>query len=240
MSPRHKQFCNLWRNVERATSNQNLSMASLGLVKRKNCRVLTIRGWIVLFIVATAILLIAIPAVHPFLAVDHPVHGEILIVEGWLPDYAMEEAMREFKAQRYNLLVTTGGPLMGGSHLSEYKTYAELGAATLKKLGFDEKLIVAVPAQSVIEDRTYASAVALKNWLLDSRSAVKSLNVYSFGPHARRTWLLFDKVLGDKIAVGVIAAEDRSYDPRKWWTSSNGARSVIDEMIAYCYARLFF
>ena len=33
---------------------------------------------------------------------------------------------------------------------------------------------------------------------------------------------------------------DRDYDPRHWWKSSQGVRSVLDEMIAYGYARFLF
>jgi len=38
----------------------------------------------------------------------------------------------------------------------------------------------------------------------------------------------------------VIAAPDESYDPVNWWRSSNGAKTVGSELIAYIYAVLFF
>jgi hypothetical protein len=215
-------------------------MLHLGLVKRGNCWVLTLRGLIFLGASLAAILVLLVVNIHSFLAVNHPVHGEILVVEGWLPDYAIENAAREFKDHSYRLLVTTGGPLLEGSFLSQYKSYAEFAAATLRQLGFKDSLLVAVPAPAVKEDRTYESAIALKQWMHKSGLSIRSMTVYSLGPHARRSWLMFKEALGDSVTVGVIAAADMSYDPDRWWESSSGTRTVLDEAIAYLYARFFF
>jgi hypothetical protein len=215
-------------------------MAIHGLIKRKECWVLTRYGWILLFIIIIIMLVLTITTIHPFLSESHPVHADILVVEGWLPDYALKEAIREYQSGNYHLLVTTGEPLLKGYHLIEYKTYAEVAAATLKKLNFNEEHIVAVPSPSINKDRTYASALAIKKWLLNSRLYVKSLNIYTLGPHARRSRLLFEKALGDKITIGVIAAHDPGYSPCSWWKSSKGVRTVISEAIGYLYARFFF
>ena len=215
-------------------------MALLGLVRRRNCWIPTLPGWLVLGIVVVGICLLLINTIHPFLSVDHALSADILVVEGWLPDYALEQAIKEFDDKDYRLLVTTGGPLFRGSHLSTYKTSAEVAAATLRQLGVDESQIVAVPASPLRQDRTYASAVALRNWVLNSNMSVRTLNVITLGTHARRTWLIFEETLGDSIAVGIIAADVLSYDPRNWWKSSRGVRRVIDEIVAYTYARFFF
>ena len=215
-------------------------MASLGLIKRKERWVLTGRGWITVLFGLAAILILTIATIHPFLAVNHPVPSEILVVEGWLPDYALKRAINEYKTHNYKLLAATGGSLPKGFHLSEHKTYAELAAATLKQLGFDQHLVVAVPTPFKRKDRTYESALALKKWLSNSDLSPKSINVISLGAHARRTWLLFEKALGNTINVGVIAVTDLDYDSANWWKSSEGVRTVIDEMIAYLYARFLF
>jgi hypothetical protein len=67
-----------------------------------------------------------------------------------------------------------------------------------------------------------------------------SVDIVSIGPHARRSRLLYQKALGDKVKVGVIAIEDKRFDPDHWWQSSVGVRSVMGETIAYLYARFFF
>jgi hypothetical protein len=38
----------------------------------------------------------------------------------------------------------------------------------------------------------------------------------------------------------VISIQDQDYDPKKWWTSSNGVMTVLMETIAYLYTVLFF
>jgi len=215
-------------------------MPYLGLIKRKERWALTVRGWLVLIVFGIGALAVALVCAHPFLAVTNPVKGDILVVEGWLPDYALEKVIDEFRSNKYRMLVTTGGPLSKGFYLAEYKTTAELVFATLKHLGFDEELLAAVPGPDVRKDSTYASAVALKKWLLESGLSVKALNIFSMGPHARRTRLLFEKALGDNVKVGIIALESQEYDPKAWWKTSKGVRAVIGEGIAYLYARFFF
>ena len=215
-------------------------MRYLGLVKRKERWGFTASGWLVLIVVVAAAVVAALLTVHPFLAVNEPIRGDLLVVEGWLSDYAMKDVIREFKARDYLLLVTTGGPLARGCYLAEYKTSAELVYATLKRLGFDEEQLVAVPGPDVRKDSTYASAVALKNWLRESGLSVKAVNICSMGPHARRTRLLFEKALGQDINVGIIAFDSQEYDTKAWWKTSKGVRTVIGETIAYLYARLFF
>ena len=111
---------------------------------------------------------------------------------------------------------------------------------TVAVLGVREDLIVSVPTPPVRADRTYASALALDNWLSQSGLQINSLDVYSLGTHARRTQLLFQDALGDNIAVGVIAASSPEYDADNWWAWSSGVRAVVGELVAYLYARFLF
>jgi len=215
-------------------------MTCLGLVKKSSCWVPTARGGLVLFVAVAALVWFAMHAVYPFLAVTDPVKGRILVLDSWLPDYALARAMTEFTERGYALMVATGGPLRVGTYLVEYRTEAEVKVAILKRLGFDERFMVAVPAEAVAKDRTYASALALKKWLRDTGHPATSMNIYSFGVHARRSRLLFQQAFGDEMQIGVIAAEDRSYDPLHWWRSSRGVKAVGGEMIAYGYTRFFF
>jgi hypothetical protein len=211
-----------------------------GLVHRRPCWVPTLRGWLALALACAVLAVVSAKGVHPFLAVSDPVPGGVLVVEGWAPDYALEEAIAEFKRGQYSKLFVTGSPLERGAPLSAFKTYAELGAATLVRMGLDTNTVQAVPAPSVRQDRTFTSAMALKAWLHEHRIAPTNFNVMSLGAHSRRTRLLFEKALGAEARVGIIAIEDRSYDPNRLWRSSPGVRSVSDEIIAYGYARLVF
>jgi hypothetical protein len=78
----------------------------------------------------------------------------------------------------------------------------------------------------------------LKNWLGSHAVMETNFNVVSLGPHSRRSRLLFVKALGKDYKVGIIAIENQEYDARQWWASSAGVRTILDESIAYLYARL--
>jgi hypothetical protein len=211
-----------------------------GLVRRRECLLPTLRGWILLLLMGLLSVSAGLRIVHPFLAVTDPLPGGVLVVEGWVTDYAFEQAIAEFRKYNSRKLYVTGGPLDRGMPLSEYKTYAELGAATLVRLGLDKNAVQAVPAPWMRQDRTYASAIALRNWLRQHNAMPAQVNVITVGAHARRSRLLFEKAFAGDLRVGIVAIEDRAYDAKRWWTSSNGVRAVFGEMLAYGYARLFF
>lgn len=218
-------------------SYQNKKIPRIRLVSRQAKWTLTAQGWGVTLLCASTLIIFTITHIHPFLAVTSPLTANVLVVEGWLPDYAIEDALAEFRSGSYRQLITTGIPLERGYYLSEYKTYAELAAASLKTLGLEQEKLLAVPAPKIIKDRTYGSAVALREWLLNSDLKLEEINIFTLGVHARRSWLLFKQALAPQIKVGVIAAKTRDYDPQNWWSSSTGVRSVISETIGYVYAR---
>lgn len=215
-------------------------MSFWGLLRRRECLVPTWRGWALMLAAVTALVVGVVGNAHSFLAVTAPVPAEVMVVEGWAPDYAFREAVAEFKRRSYSKVYVTGGSLEQGSHLSEYQTYAKLGAAMLVRMGLSSDTVQAVPSERVRQDRTHASAVALSAWLRQHDAVPSGLNVVSLGAHARRSWLLFERVFAGKARVGVISIEDRDYDPKRWWKTSQGVRLVVDEMIAYSYARLLF
>lgn len=212
---------------------------AFGLISRKPRWWPTWKGWLGICICAMAIMGWGLTRWLPFLATTAPVRGDILVVEGWLPDAALQQAVREFRTHPYRLLVTTGGPLAQGSYLVRYKSYAQLAASTLANLGVHARHIAAVPAPWVRKDRTYASALALRRWIRAQGMSVHALNLLTLGPHARRSRMIFEKALGPAIRVGVIAVKDDAYDTECWWTSSAGVRTVIGESIAYIYARIW-
>ncbi|MEZ2275569.1 MAG: ElyC/SanA/YdcF family protein [Microcoleus sp.] len=208
----------------------------ISLIRRREKWAITREGWVIAIMGLIIAMMLIVKNIHPFLAVNSPVKADILVVEGWLPDYAIESAIAEFKQGKYRQLITTGIPLSKGYYLAEYKNYAELTAATCIALGFDRDKIIAVPAANVLKYRTAASAIALKEWLATSALKVDAINLYSFGTHARRSWLIFKQVLHPEIQVGIIAAEPQDYNPQEWWKSSEGFRIVTGEIIAYIYA----
>ena len=210
----------------------------MGLICRRKTWVLTLQGWIVTLVCIITLMLFLLNHIHPFLAPTSPIKADILVVEGWVQDYVIKAAIQEFKKGNYQKIITTGLPIEQGYYLAQHKNFAELAAATFIALGFDQNQLVAVPGPNVVRNRTAASATALRQWLASSDLKVDSINLYSYDVHARRSWLIFKQALASEIQVGVIAAKPLSYDPKHWWVSSEGVRSIISEAIAYLYARL--
>lgn len=178
---------------------------------------------------------------HPFLAVTHRVPGTILVVEGWVHDYGLNAAVKEFKTGHYSQVYATGGPVEGmGPTSSIYDTEAHRTAGLLRQAGIPAEAIHSVPAVYVGRDRTYTSAIVLRNWFRDHNLQVDSFNVLTEDAHARRTWLLFQEAMGPHTRVGIISTGNPDYDARRWWHYSAGVREVMDEGIAYLYAKFFF
>lgn len=207
------------------------------LIQRKEVWVLTSQGWLVILGCSIAILLFLVIHIYSFLAPTSPIKAEVLVVEGWMEDQAIKSAIAEFEQGGYQKILTTGTPLEIGYYLSRYKTTADLSAATMVALGFDPDKVIAVPAPDAPRNRTAASANALRAWLAKSDLKVKSINLVSADVHTRRSWLIFKQALAPEIEVGIIAVAPSTYEPQKWWIYSAGVRSIINETIAYLYAR---
>ncbi|MCG8363451.1 MAG: cytosine deaminase [Pseudanabaenales cyanobacterium] len=186
---------------------------------------------------AIALLIYWIIHLPDFLCLNAPIDAEVLVVEGWIPDHAVKGVISEFYQGAYRQIITTGPPLWKGFYLSEYKNFAELTAATLVTLGLPKEAVVAAPTLPTDLYRTYTAAVCLRQWLTSSDVNTKSINLYTLGCHARRSWLIFKTVLAPEIEVGVIAASPEKQLPKRWWKSSVGVRTVLPETIAYFHAR---
>jgi hypothetical protein len=210
------------------------------LFRRRRVLVPTWRGWLALLAAFLVLAVLGILQIHPFLAVNAPVPGEALVVEGWASDFAMAQAVAEFRRNHYDRIYVTGGPIEAGAPLSEYKTYAQRGGAVLSKLGISSNELQTVAAPWVRQDRTYTAALSLANWLRTNGARPTKVNLITQDTHARRSRLLFQQAFGKDVKVGVTAMPPEDYDPQRWWRSSMGVRSVIGETIAYGYARLFF
>lgn len=197
-------------------------------------------GKLSIILVLIVLFLIFLTNIHPFLAQNNPIESKIMVLEGFVPDYVVEEAKEIFIAGKYEKLLITGKQRMKGSYLDIYKNDGEYSAATLEKLGFDMTLVSVIPiSYTVTKDRTYESGKAIKEYC-DQLDNIKSINLVSIGCHSRRSRYLFEKVFDNKINIGITCIHNRGFNPDRWWQSSVGFRQVIQETIAWTYARFFF
>lgn len=211
-----------------------------GLQQRKEKWVWSWRGRLVVWSVLAALGVIFILKVHDFLSVTDRVEAQYLVIEGWVPNYAVEEGIAEFKSKPYVKIFTVGADPLTGINIEEGDSIAFECAERLKWLGMDMSLVQAVPAHIKYRDRTYQSAVALREWAQTNNVPLKSFNLVTLGPHARRSRLLFEEAFKDQATVGIISVTNREYDPKRWWKYSEGVKETLSEGVAYVYARLFF
>jgi len=177
---------------------------------------------------------------YPFLAPEGESHKGLMVVEGWIHDFALDEAVTMYRAGNYSKIVCTGVPIETGSYIQQYKSYPEMTAARLEKMGIDPAEIVVAVADYEKKDRTYLAAVALRQAFMAYNVEETNLHLITTGPHGRRSRMLFQKALGDDYNIGITCLDEYAYDRGNWYTCSEGVRSVLGEFIAYTYAKLFF
>jgi uncharacterized SAM-binding protein YcdF (DUF218 family) len=229
----------LYRSLELTSSPRQSALG--GLLVRQYRWGLSRWAKLSLLIVALALVAITFLDVYPFLAITQRVDADVLVVEGWVAPYAIQAGAEEFNNHSYHRVFTTGGPVVGrGGYINDYQTSASVGADLLKKTGLPGDLIQMVPSHVNDRDRTYSSAIALRDWFREHDLHIRSLNIVTEGAHARRTRLLFEKALGPGISVGVIAVNNPDFNPKRWWRYSEGVEDVIEEGVAYVYAKFFF
>lgn len=211
-------------------------MTSSRWFRQRTLRVPTWRSVLVGLAGTAVLLLLAVLGLHPFLArSDRAPDADLLVVEGWLPDYAIAQAVAEFQRGRYRHVYTTGGPVTTGSHLSGYETWAGLAQATARELGVPDDLLSPVPARPAPRGRTFVSAWSLRHKLERDCQEVHALQIYTLGAHARRTRMAYQRVFGDEVTVGVVAVPSRAYDPARWWASSAGLKEVVWQTVSWAY-----
>jgi uncharacterized protein len=211
------------------------------LIRKKEKYSLTFLGKLLLLTIIVFIIYLGIKNIYPFLSITDTVKTDVLVVEGWLPDFALKQAVEEYNSGNYKTLIVTGMPIQKGSFLTKFKTYAEVSALTMKKFGVNAGKIIKTPTPlNVLRDRTFASAFEVRNYLTETNSPITSFNIFSMACHARRSRLLFEEAFPDYFNIGIIASKDITYNSKQWWTSSKGVRTLISEAISYLYAWLFF
>lgn len=174
-----------------------------------------------------------------FLAVNHPVESRTLVIEGYVPAYAVKGALEYYEENNFDRLILTGIPIVNYEFTARYKNTALATLTAVRKFGFKDTVYIASIPTNIFIDRTYHTAVATKI-LFDENNWPKNFDLYSVGVHARRSRMMFRKVFGSDYNIGVIAHKDRTFDPNHWWKNSKGFRNVSNEFVATLFVMMFF
>jgi uncharacterized SAM-binding protein YcdF (DUF218 family) len=105
---------------------------------------------------------------------------------------------------KYNSVYNIGSLDSKNRIINNFKSNAEQTRTELISMGVDPSRIVAVPGEKTNINRTLKSALAFRDWLKNSKYAVKGINIISSGPHAKRSLMIYNKFLGKNYKVGII------------------------------------
>ena len=212
------------------------------LFRRREVVLPTLWGWLlVLGLLGAATTLVA-RQLGAWLAVVEPVTGAngdpaaLLVVEGWLGERELDDAAAYARRRGYQRVVTSGGPI---DSFSTFASFAERAAQRLR-----ERLpglrIDAAPTPRTAQDRSYASAVWVRDWAQQHAVPIETIDVYSLGAHARRSRVVYRMAFGEKTRVGVIAGMPHDSDVVRWWTTSEAAKAVLGESLSLVWTQCCF
>ena len=196
-----------------------------------------IRGLLALLLVLLVLAVLARHRLYAFLGPDRPADSSVLVLEGWVSDDALQAAVDWADAHGVRTLCLTGGPIELGSWLAPWRSWPEMTLARLEAIGATDRFDVrAVPAPRTRKDRTFASAVALRDAL--GPDVPPAMTLASESPHLRRSALLFRRAFGGASEIGTLPLPPLDFDGSDWYRCSAGVRSLLSESIAYLYALL--
>lgn len=216
------------------------------LFRRREVWLPTLWGALLLLVVAAVAGLALGRSAYALLAPESPARGpdgrgaRTLIVEGWLDGSELQQAVAAARRGRYERVLTAGGPIDPLLDAGGWKNYALRSADRLRAAGLTEVPIIAVPAPASAQDRSYLSAVMVREWAKGEGLALDAVDLYSAGAHARRSWLVYRMAFGERVEVGVLAARPHEYDAQRWWTSSAGAKTTLGELLSLAWTKCCF
>jgi hypothetical protein len=157
-----------------------------------------------------------------------------LVVEGWIGRDGVRAAGEEFEQRGYGYIVAAGGSTSDRWD-EDRSSYAEIAGRELIRIGVPEDRIIIAPARKTERQRTYESAVAVWQALQAKGIHPKALNVFTLGPHSRRSRLVAAKVYGPGTEIGVVDWAPPRDAAEPWWRSSERAKDLLAETTGYLF-----
>jgi hypothetical protein len=211
-------------------------MLKLSLFRRRQIWFPSLLGGLLLIALAALGLLAAIRFMYPFLAQERPAPGaRLLVIEGWLGAGEFDQAVVIFRRGQYERVVTTGGPIDNWPDLLGATNHADFAARYLRTHGLAGVDLTSVPAPASAQERSFLSAVQVRDWATRQGLRPTALDVFSSGVHARRSRMLYQLAFGPEVDVGVLSARPSDYESEGWWQTSAGAKTVLGELISLAW-----
>jgi uncharacterized SAM-binding protein YcdF (DUF218 family) len=213
-------------------------LTRLRFVRRRETWVPTWAGWLILAGLTLLPVFWWSFRGESFLSATNRLSAEVLVVESWIGTDGIRAAADEYVRGHYKYIVPTGA--LDSSRWEEApKKLALIAQRELLNAGIPQEYILVAPAKFTDSGRTYESALAVKETLQNHGIRPQALNVFTLGPHARRSGLVFSKVNGSTADVGVVGWTPPDYGTEWWWQSSERAKEFVLESIGYAFESLF-
>lgn len=110
---------------------------------------------------------------------------------------------------------------------NNYNSNAELARNRLISMGINSSQIIATPGETVIVNRTLTSALAFRDWLKQTNTDISGINIISMGAHARRTWMIYNRILKEKYPIGIISLPDYVYTQSRIYRLLKNIRETL-------------
>ena len=208
------------------------------LVRRRTVWLPTWLGGCILFAAGLAPLVFWGLAGERFLSADREVPHDVLIVEGWIREEPIQGASLEFLKGGYRYVVATGG-YTGERWTVRRWSDAEIAREGLLRSGVPPEKVVFAQAPDAEASRTFSTAMAAKQALDEKDLIPKAVTVYTRGAHARRSRLVYQKVFGPTVQVGVISWKPQGSESEPWWRNSSRAEDFVKETAGCFWEWLF-
>jgi hypothetical protein len=205
------------------------------LLRRREVWLPTLWGLFALMVVLVAMVIGFALGANSLLAPYAPAEGKTgagartLVIEGWMNPVYLSQAVDAFHRGHYERVLTTGASMEPWTDVGGWGNFAARTAAYLRRYDLGGVPIVEVPAPDSKRERSYVSAVMVREWAKRSGLALESIDLFTLGAHARRSQMLYRLALGSDVEVGVMAAKPLDYDPEHWWDTSMGAKTTLGE-----------
>ena len=237
MAPQYKPFLCLhsFANLSSEAVHVSTLLALMAphLWQRKELWVPTWKGWFALLLLVAGVGGFLFAHAESFLAISAPVPADVLVVEGWISRPAVRDAVLAFETGHYRSIVAVGGWTAQAVTPALGLTYAQHVASRLVQAGCpSNSVLIALPSPQD-SDRTSEQARSARRLLSDQHIVPTGINVFTSGPHARRSRLVYRKIFGPNIPVGVICSRAEMPEQVRWWQDSVRGKEVIAETLGW-------
>jgi len=176
--------------------------------------------------------------IHDYLCPTVRVGGDVLVIEGWVPDTVIEATAEMVHAGEYSLVYVSGMPLVRGKHMSSVSHADQETVASLINLGLAQDMVIGSPSNRSKGDRTVRMARAIRLGMEARGEIPERFDVITDGTHARRSWQIYRAVFKDVSEVGIISIPSPEYDAADWTSTSVGAKQVVIECVGLIHTAI--